>query len=426
VTTTAPAAIDDAHAAWRAALIAADPARAIARAVPALRRAPSRVIALGKAGAAMALGVREHLPFPPAPAGLVVVPYGHGADVPGCELIEAGHPIPDGAGQRAARRIAALLDAAGPEDAILVLLSGGGSALLADPLPGLSLAAVAELTRALLASGAAIGEINCVRRHLLSLGGGRMAARTAATLDTWVLSDVPGDALFDIASGPTVADPTTFADVDTVLKHRAIRVPPPIESFVAAGQRGEQPETLKPGDPRLARSTARIIGSGAMSLVAAADTLRAAGWTVENAGDAISGDAMALAADIATAVRRLRSLGRRRVALISGGEAQVPVGDAAGRGGRNSTFALALLAELGEEPGVSALAADTDGLDGTGPHAGAWFVPGDLAVARARGLDPDAALSAHDSYGFFARLDRALVTGPTRTNVNDFRVVLVE
>lgn len=422
--------IDAARAAWTAALDAADPAACVAAAALRLPALPDRVIAIGKAAAAMWRGFTATLaPHRATPPAIVLTPYGHSGPLDDATVFEARHPIPDAAGLAAAHRIADGARALDANQSLLVLLSGGGSALLAAPLPAIEFADYEAASRALIASGAPIAEINCVRRHLLALGGGRLAALCAGRVATFALSDVPGDALADIASGPTVADPTTFAEALAVLSRAAIALPDPIDAFLRSGVAGGQPETLKPGDPRLARSTATLVGSATASLDAAAAELTRRGYTVRNAGGAISAEATTLARQMAAEIVAWRRAGATRTAWLSGGEAQVRIGAAGGAGGRNTTFLLALWAALdgaASLDGITALAADTDGIDGTGPHAGAWFATGDRARAARLGLAPRPALDAHDSYRFFSALDRALVTGPTGTNVNDFRVVLLE
>ena len=349
---------------------------------------------------------------------------GHTVPTRRIEVLEAGHPVPDVAGVAGASRIASMTAALAPEDLVLCLLSGGGSALLALPPMGLTLEDLQAVNHALLLSGANIHAMNCVRRHLSQLQGGRLAARCApARVVTLMISDVPGDDPADIASGPTCADASSCADALRILERYAIIGPPRVRAFLEDGR----DETIKPGDARLARASHRIIASARASLDAAAEVARAQGVTPLILGDSIEGEAREIGRTQAAIARRVVSQGRplaRPCVLLSGGETTVTVRHA-GRGGRNGEFLLGALIELGGLAGVHALAADTDGIDGTEGNAGALIGPDSLARAAALGLDPRASLAANDSYGLFAALGDLVVTGPTRTNVNDFRAVLV-
>ena len=384
------------------------------------------VAGAGKAAAAMALAVerewsaRGHRP----PSGVVVTRYGHAVDCRHVEVIEAAHPVPDAAGLAAARRILGLAEGLGPEDLLLCLVSGGGSALLAAPAAGVTLEEKQAINRALLASGANITEMNTVRKHLSRVKGGRLAtASHPARSHAVLISDVPGDDPATIASGPTVADPTTVADARKVAERYGVDLPPSVEAWWAAAES----ETPKPGDPRLARSTVEVVASAQQALEAAARVAREAGFEPLILGDAIEGEAREVAlvhAGIARQVRRWGQPVRPPCVLLSGGETTVTV-RGAGRGGRNAEFLLALAAALDDLPGVFALAADTDGIDGTESNAGAVYRPGLIARARTAGLDPGAALAANDGYGFFAALGATIETGPTLTNVNDFRAIVI-
>ena len=398
-----------------AALTAADPARAMARHPPPPPEGRMFVIGAGKAAAAMAQMVEDRWPAPHS--GLVLVPTGHGLPCRRIEVIEAGHPLPDAAGMAAARRMLDAASGLGGGDLLLCLLSGGGSALLALPAPGLTLADKREITDKLLRAGAAIGEINCVRKHLSAIKGGRLAAAWPARCFSLLISDVTGDDPATIASGPGLADSTTLADARQVLARHGIDPPAAIARHLADAAA----ETPKPGDTRLAAAEAVITLRAADAVRAAADAARAAGIDAVILGDAAVGEARMLGeAQAGLAVARRG----RPVVLLSGGEATVTV-RGTDRGGPNGEFALALALALAGRPGIHALACDTDGIDGASDAAGAIVGPDTLARAAAMGLDPAGHLAANDSHGLFAALGDLIVTGPTRTNVNDFRAILV-
>ena len=327
-------------------------------------------------------------------------------------------------GREAAERILDLANGLGPEDLLLCLVSGGGSALLAAPAPGVALDDKQAVNRSLLASGANITEMNTVRKHLSRIKGGRLAvASHPARCHAVLVSDVPGDEPATIASGPTVADPTTVADAREVTARYGVSLPASVEAWWATAAS----ESPKPGDPRLVRSTVEVAASAQQALEAAAEVAREAGYEALILGDALEGEAREAAlvhAGIARQVRRWGQPVRPPCVLLSGGETTVTV-RGGGRGGRNAEFLLALAAALDDQPGVFALAADTDGIDGTESNAGAIYRPGLVAKARARGLDPRAALDANDGYGFFAALGALVETGPTLTNVNDFRAIVI-
>ena len=408
-----------------AAVAAAAPASVLAPHLPP--PPPGRVLALGagKAAAAMAAAVEEAWPGADL-GGLVVTRYGHAVACRRIEVVEGGHPVPDAAGEAAARRMLDLAQAAGEDDLVLALVSGGASSLLSLPAAGVSLADKQAVTRALLRSGAAVGEINCVRKHLSAIKGGRLAAAAApARTLALVISDVVGDDLAVIGSGPTVADPTTLADARAVLERYGLRPPAAVR---AALERADN-ETVKPGDPRLARSRAALIATPMQSLRAAAAVAERAGVTPVMLGDAIEGEARDVArAMAARALRIARGEDLQACApcvLVSGGETTVTV-RGAGRGGRNTEFLLALALALEGAPGVYALAADTDGVDGAGDNAGALLDPLTLERARSAGIDPAGRLADNDGHAVFAAVGGLVVTGPTRTNVNDFRAILIE
>ncbi len=381
------------------------------------------VVGAGKAAAAMARAVEDSWPGPLS--GLVVTAYGHGAPCRRIEIIEAGHPLPDAAAAGAAMRILDAVARAGADDVVLCLISGGGSALLARPAPGITLADKRETTRALLLGGAAISEINCVRKHLSAIKGGRLAvAAHPARLHTLIISDVPGDDAATVASGPTVADATSFADARAVLAKYRIEPPPAVAAHLVAAA----VETPKPGDQALEGASATIIARARDALQAAARRARALGVEPVVLGDDIEGEAgevaaghAALAVEIADAIG---PTGPPRV-LLSGGETTVTVGPAGGRGGRNTEYLLALAAALAGDARIWALACDSDGIDGSNDAAGAVLAPDSVARAAALGLDAAALLERHDSHAFFAALDDLIVTGPTRTNVNDIRAILI-
>jgi hydroxypyruvate reductase len=357
--------------------------------------------------------------------GLVVTQHGYRVACDRIEIVEASHPVPDTAGEAAARRILDLASSAGPDDLVLCLISGGGSALMPLPAAGLTLTDKQAVNRALLRSGATIGEMNCVRKHLSAIKGGRLAAAAApAEVVTLLISDVPGDSPAVIASGPTVPDPTTFADARAILEKYAIAEPDAAVAHLRAA--GE--ETPKPGDPRLAGGETILVATPQMALEAAASVARRRGVTPVILGDAVEGEAREVAKVHAAIARQVARRGQPSpppAVLLSGGETTVTV-RGKGRGGRNAEFLLALAVALDGAPGIFALAADTDGIDGTEDNAGAVIAPDSLARAAAAGLNAKALLADNDGYGFFAALDDLVITGPTLTNVNDFRAILIQ
>jgi hydroxypyruvate reductase len=407
---------------FRAAVEAASPAARVPAFLPEPPTGRTIVVGAGKASAAMAQTFERQ--WTGELSGLVVTATGHAVPCERIEVVESSHPVPGDDGLRAAERVLELVSGLAPNDLVVCLLSGGGSALLPLPASGLSLDEKQSITRTLLRAGATIGEINCVRRHLSRIKGGRLAAAChPARVVTLAISDVPGDDPVDIASGPTVADPTTCAVALAVLERYGVGISP----AAAQSLRSAAWESVKPGDPRLARAEFRTIATPRQSLETAADVFRAAGVAVWLLSDRIEGEARDVATGMAALAERVIA-GRHPVhppcVLLSGGETTVTV-RGSGRGGRNVEFLLAFGLALGARHSVYALAADTDGVDGMEPVAGALWRPDTLARAAAMGLDARRFLDSNDVHAFFALLGDQIITGPTRTNVNDFRAILV-
>ncbi len=407
-----------------AAIAAAQPFKTIAPRLPPPPKGRTVVIGAGKASAEMARALEAHWPAPLS--GLVVTRYGHGAATRGIEVVEASHPVPDEAGALAARRMMGVVAGLTADDLVIALISGGGSALLPMPLAGLTLADKQAVSRALLHSGATISEMNCVRRHLSGIKGGRLARACApARVVTLAISDVPGDAPGDIASGPTVADPTTCAQALAILAKYNIDPPAPVRGALEGGGASETP---KPGDASLPPNEFHLIAAPQASLEAAAALARQAGFMPFILGDSLEGEARDMGlvlAGIATQVAARGQPFSSPCVLLSGGEATVTV-RGAGRGGRNVEFLLSLTIALAGNGRVHALAGDTDGVDGAEEIAGAYAGPTTLERALARGIVPADSLAANDGHGFFSALGDSIVTGPTLTNVNDFRAILIE
>jgi len=407
---------------FAAAIAAAQPAERIPAFLPETPRGRLIVIGTGKASAAMAQAVERN--WPGDVSGLVVTRYGYAVPCERIEIVEAAHPVPDAAGMEAARRLLSLVAGLSSDDTVLCLISGGGSALLPLPLDGIMLADKQAVNRALLKSGASIGEMNCVRRHLSAIKGGRLAAAChPARVITLAISDVPGDHPGDIASGPTVGDATTCADALAIVQRYAIELPPHVRDVLESG-RGE---SVKPDDRRLATTDFSLIATPQQALEAAAACARAAGVTPCILSDSIEGEARDVGKVMAALARQVALRGqplRPPCVLLSGGETTVTV-RGRGRGGRNVEFLLSLGIGLNGLPGVHALAGDTDGVDGLEEVAGAYLAPDSLARAWAKGINPKASLDENDGHGFFGALGDSVVTGPTLTNVNDFRAVLI-
>jgi len=386
--------------------------------------APTHLVAIGKAAASMAQAALEHhgriIP------GIVLTRYGHVCDgvrgLEGLEIIEAGHPVPDAAGREAAEGIFQLASALGPDDHLLMLVSGGGSALFARPAAWLALEEKQHVTRALLASGASISEINCVRKHLSSVKGGRLAVAAApAKATTLILSDVPGDDPALVASGPTLPDSSTLAQAQSILLRYGIDGGP----GVAAALGTPANETPGPGHPALAGNDHRIIACAGDAVAAASAFLQGAGYRVVDLGPALEGEAKDVGrAHAELALRHVQD--KARVAIVSGGELTVTIGNGGGEGGPNAEYLMGLALGLRGAPEVHALACDTDGIDGTQDNAGAVIDPSTLSRAHAAGIDFAGALERHDSYSTFSALGDLVVTGPTLTNVNDLRIILID
>jgi len=410
------------RAMFEAAVRAADPERVVPAFLPDPPAGRTVVVGAGKASAAMARALERHWPGPLE--GVVVTRYGHVVPCERIRILEAAHPVPDANSEAAARAILEAVRGLGPDDLVIALISGGGSALMALPAPGLTLADKQAVNRALLRSGADIGEMNCVRKHLSAIKGGRLAAAAfPARVVTLAISDVPGDDPAVIASGPTVPDPTTFAEARAILVKYGIAEPAAVIAHLARAEA----ETPKPGDLRLARAEFRLVATPQRSLEAAGEIAERAGIRPVILSDAIEGEAREVAKVMAAIARQVRRRGqpvRPPCVLLSGGETTVTVrGD--GKGGRNVEFLLALAVALRGEPGIFAVAGDTDGIDGAEEVAGALVRPDSLERAARAGLDAKAMLARNDAHPFFATLGDRLVTGPTLTNVNDFRAVLV-
>ncbi|KQW87174.1 hydroxypyruvate reductase [Massilia sp. Root418] len=406
-----------------AAVAAAQPSLCLPAHLPEPPRGRTLVIGAGKASAEMARVLEQH--WPGELSGLVVTRYGYAVPCLRIEIAEAAHPVPDAKGQEAARRILAMVQGLTADDLVICLISGGGSALLPMPHPALDLAVKQEINRALLQSGATIGEMNCVRRHLSAIKGGRLAAAChPARVVTLLISDVPGDNPADIASGPTCADATTCADALDILKRYGISVPAAVTQLLESGAS----ESIKPGDPRLARSEVRLITAPQIALEAAAEVARKAGITPYIMGDSIEGEARDVGIVMAGIARQVAMRGQPFEApcvLLSGGETTVTI-RGKGRGGRNVEFLLSLGVSLNGHPGIYAIACDTDGVDGQEEIAGAIIGPDMLEKAWGQRINPRLSLANNDGHGFFQALGASVVCGPTLTNVNDFRAIYVE
>ena len=412
---------------FEAALAAANPLKLVPEHLPAPPKGRTLVIGAGKAAASMALAVEQTWPAAAELDGLVVTRYRHGLLTNRITVVEAGHPVPDEAGEQAAHEILRRVKTLTPDDLLLVLISGGGSSLLTLPANGLTVADVTATTREMLRSGAPIQAMNTVRKHLSAIQGGRLAAASRAPVLALIVSDVTGDDPTHIASGPCAPDPTTYADALDVLRRHEVRAPQAVIDHLERGQKGSIAETPKPGDRVFRRADNRVIATAQRALAAAAAFFRSRGVEAAVLGDSVTGEAREVAKVYGALARQVRAHGtpwKAPVALISGGECTVTV-RGNGRGGRCAEFLLALAIDLDGAADIHALACDTDGIDGSEDNAGAMLRPDALKRAATRKVRADLLLERNDAYGFFEALDDLVVTGPTRTNVNDYRVILV-
>ena len=412
---------------YAAALAAADPLRIVPAHLPPPPKGRTLVVGAGKAAAAMALAVEQNWPAAAPLEGLVITRYRHGLLTNRITVIEAGHPVPDTAGEQAASEILRKVKTLTAQDLLLVLVSGGGSSLLSLPAEGITMADLKQVTQQLLRSGAPIQSMNTVRKHLSAIQGGRLAAACRAPVYALIVSDVTGDDPTHIASGPCAPDPTTYQDAIGILQRYAVKAPAAVAGHLARGARGEIAETPKPGDRLFAKTENRVIATAQQSLEAAAAFFRSHGVQPAILGDSVTGEAREVAKVYAALARQIRQHGtpwQPPVALISGGECTVTV-RGEGRGGRCAEFLLSLALDLDGAPDIHALACDTDGIDGSEDNAGAILDPMTLQRVRSRQLDGAALLDRNDAYRFFEAAGDLVVTGPTRTNVNDYRVILI-
>jgi glycerate 2-kinase len=400
------------------AVAAAQPDRIIPANLPPPPKGRTVVVGAGKASAAMARALEQH--WPGDISGLVITRYGHAVPCQHIEIVEASHPVPDQSGADATRRILALAQGLGENDLMIALISGGGSALLSQPADGIDLADKQALNQILLRAGTPIGDMNVVRKHLSAIKGGRLAAAAwPAKTVALMISDVPGDDIGTIASGPTIGDSSTLLDARNILKTLHENLPPNIEAALLEPRN----ETPKPNDPRLANSENHVIAAPRQSLEAAMELARKKGVHPVNLGDALEGDARQLAREMAGKALHMRE---RPVVLVSGGETTVRLAaNSTGKGGRNVEFLMSLTQELNAAPDICAIACDTDGVDGAAEIAGAIITPTSLKRAADAGYPIETALQNNDGHGFFARLGDQVITGPTLTNVNDFRAILI-
>jgi len=412
---------------FHAALAAADPLKIVPRHLPPPPKGRTLVIGAGKAAASMALAVEQNWPAEAPLDGLVVTRYQHGLLTNRITVIEAGHPVPDESGEKAAHEILRRVKTLTRDDLLLALVSGGGSSLLSLPVEGIAMAELKYITKQLLTCGAPIQDMNAVRKHLSAVQGGRLAAACRAPVVALVISDVTGDDPTHIASGPCAPDPTTYQDALDVLTRYAIRAPKAVTEHLARGAAGEIPETPKPGDKLFQRVENRVIATAQAALQAAAQFFIAHDIHPAILGDSVTGEAREVAKVYGALAREVKQHGlpwQPPVALISGGECTVTVkGD--GRGGRCAEFLLSLAIDLDGAENIHALACDTDGVDGSEDNAGAILTPDSLKRAGKKKLSAGKMLENNDGYGFFSTVGDLVVTGPTRTNVNDYRVILV-
>jgi hydroxypyruvate reductase len=412
---------------FHAALAAADPLQIVPRHLPKPPEGRTLVVGAGKAAAAMALAVEQHWPAGAPLDGLVITRYQHGLLTNRVTVVEAGHPVPDASGEKAAQEILRRVKTLTPDDLLLVLVSGGGSALLSLPAPGISMADIKNITKQLLMCGAPIQDMNTVRKHLSAIQGGRLAAASRAPVLALVISDVTGDDPTHVASGPCAPDPSTYQGALEVLKRYDVKAPKAVAEHLARGAKGEIPETPKPGSKVFKRTENRVIATAQQSLQAASRFFMGHDIHPAILGDSVTGEAREVAKVYGALAREVRQHGlpyQPPVALISGGETTVTV-RGKGRGGRNCEYLLALAVDLDGATHIHALACDTDGIDGTEDNAGAVLAPDSLKRAAKKKLDAAKLLDNNDGYGFFSAIGDLVVTGPTRTNVNDYRVILV-
>jgi len=412
---------------FQAAIAAADPLKILPNHLPAPPSGKTLVVGAGKAAASMALAVEEHWPSDAPLDGLVITRYRHGLPTRRIKVIEAGHPVPDESGASAAKEILQRVAGLGRGDLLLALISGGGSALLSLPVAGIGVEALRKTTRALLGSGATIQDINVVRKHLSAIQGGRLAAACRAPVLALIVSDVTGDDPTHIASGPCAPDPTTYRDALDVLERYGIAAEPEVQAHLERGTRGVLPETPKPGEKTFERVENRVVATAQQALQAAESFFHACNIGTLILGDSVTGEASEVAKVYGALVRQIVRHGepaKRPVALISGGECTVTV-RGKGRGGRCTEFLLSLAIDLAGVPQAHAIACDTDGIDGSENNAGAVLLPDSLERAARSGLDAKRLLRNNDGYGFFSGLGDLVITGPTRTNVNDYRAILI-
>ncbi|MBI4192141.1 MAG: glycerate kinase [Betaproteobacteria bacterium] len=412
---------------FKAAVAAADPLMIVPQHLPKPPNGRTLVIGAGKAAASMALAVEQHWPADAPLEGIVITRYAHGLLTNRISVVEAGHPVPDESGETAAKRILDSVKRLSKNDLLLALFSGGGSSLLSLPVETISMAVLKAVTKELLRCGATIQEINTVRKHLSLIQGGRLAAACKAKILALVISDVTGDDPTHVASGPCAPDPTTYDDATAILARYECAVPRAVRDTLQRGAKGELSETPKPGDKAFAKTENRVIATAHQSLQAAVRFFEANGVRAAILGDSVTGEAREVAKVHAALAREVKTHGQPwqpPVALISGGECTVTV-RGNGRGGRCAEFLLSLVNDLQGADGIHALACDTDGIDGTENNAGAIAAPDTFARAASLGLCADKMLENNDGYGFFSALGDLVITGPTRTNVNDYRAILV-
>lgn len=412
---------------FQAALAAADPLQIVPQHLPKPPKGRTLVIGAGKAAASMALAVEQNWPADAPLDGLVITRYQHGLLTNRITVIEAGHPVPDESGEQAAQEILRRVKTLTKDDLLLALVSGGGSSLLSLPVEGLSMADLKTITKQLLTSGAPIQDMNTVRKHLSAIQGGKLAAACRAPVLALVISDVTGDDPTHIASGPCAPDPTTYQDALDIIKRYEVQAPKAVVEHLARGAKGEVPETPKPGDRIFRRVESRVIATAQAALQNAAQFFIARDIRPAILGDSVTGEAREVAKVYGALAREVKQHGlpwQPPVALISGGECTVTV-KGSGRGGRCAEFLLSLAIDLDGAEGIHALAADTDGIDGSEDNAGAILTPDSLKRAEKKKIRAGKLLENNDGYGFFSALGDLVVTGPTRTNVNDYRVILI-